>query len=84
VESVLLDHPSVRACAVVAVDDDAGLARPVAFVVPDGEVTEQTLIDWSLENLEAYKHPRRIFFVEELPQTHLGKVDRAALRRAAG
>jgi acyl-coenzyme A synthetase/AMP-(fatty) acid ligase len=56
----------------------------VAFVVPDGEVTEQTLIDWSLENLEAYKHPRRIFFVEELPQTHLGKVDRAALRRAAG
>jgi acyl-coenzyme A synthetase/AMP-(fatty) acid ligase len=84
VESVLLDHPSVRACAVVAVDDHAGLARPVAFVVPDGEVTEQTLIDWSLENLEAYKHPRRIFFVEELPQTHLGKVDRAALRRAAG
>ena len=83
VESVLLDHPAVKACAVVAVDDEAGLARPVAFVVASGVVTEQELIDWALENLEAYKHPRQVFFVAELPQTHLGKVDRSALKRAA-
>lgn len=84
VESTLLDHLAVAACAVVAVDDEAGLARPVAFVVSAGDVSEQELVDWSLEHLEAYKHPRQIFFVDELPQTHLGKVDRSALKRAAG
>ena len=52
-------------------------------MVRSGEVTEQELIDWSLERLEAYKHPRQVFFVERLPQTHLGKVDRAALKRQA-
>ncbi|HEX6947543.1 MAG TPA: benzoate-CoA ligase family protein [Acidimicrobiia bacterium] len=82
-ESVLLDHPAVASCAVVAVEDEAGLNRPVAFVVRSGEVGEQALIDWSLERLEAYKHPRRVFFVDRLPLTHLGKVDRGALKRQA-
>ena len=82
VESTLLDHPAVKECAVVAVDDEAGLARPVAFVVVSGDVTSQDLIDWSLQHLEAYKHPREVYFVDELPQTHLGKIDRGALKRA--
>ena len=83
VESVLLDHSAVDEAAVVAVNDEAGLARPVAFVVPRSDVDEQTLIDWVLEHLEAYKHPRRVFLVEQLPKTHLGKVDRGALKRLA-
>lgn len=83
VESTLLEHPAVEACAVVAVEDDAGLARPVAFVVSSEDVSEQMLINWSLERLEPYKHPRRVYFVDELPQTHLGKVDRTALKREA-
>ena len=83
VESILLDHPEVRECAVVAVEDEAGLSRPVAFVVAKGTPTEKELIDWVLDHLEAYKHPRRIYFVDHLPQTHLGKVDRSALRGMA-
>ncbi len=79
-ESVLLDHPGVRECAVVAVTDDSGLARPVAFVVAS-DVTEAELTQWALDHLEAYKHPRRIVFVDHLPQTHLGKVDRGALKK---
>ncbi len=82
-ESTLLEHESVRECAVVAVSDEDGLTKPVAFVVAEG-VGEQELIDWSLSRLEAYKHPRRVYFVDVLPQTHLGKVDRAALKRMAG
>lgn len=82
-ESVLLEHPAVAECAVVAVEDRAGLAAPVAFVVMSGEVTEDELVAWSLEHLEPYKRPRRVLFVESLPQTHLGKVDRSALRRNA-
>lgn len=83
VESTLLDHPSVAECAVVAVEDESGLARPVAFVVVSAAVTSEELIDWVLQRLEPYKHPRAVFFVDELPQTHLGKVDRGALKRAA-
>ncbi|HEU4321297.1 MAG TPA: benzoate-CoA ligase family protein [Acidimicrobiia bacterium] len=84
VESTLLDHPAVTEVAVIAVEDDAGLTRPVAFVVSDGDVSEQDLIDWVLSHLEPYKHPRKVFFVDSLPQTHLGKVDRGELRRRAG
>ncbi|MFV1960922.1 MAG: benzoate-CoA ligase family protein [Acidimicrobiia bacterium] len=84
VESTLLDHYAVKECAVVAVDDEVGLARPVAFVVQSAEVTEQDLIDWVLDHLEAFKHPRTVYFVDELPQTHLGKVDRGALKKVAG
>ncbi len=84
VESTLLDHESVTECAVVAVDDEAGLARPIAFVVRSDDVTEQVLIDWVLAHLEAYKHPRKVYFVNEMPETHLGKVDRGALKRMAG
>jgi benzoate-CoA ligase family protein len=83
VESVLLEHPAVRECAVVAIADESGLTRPVAFVVADG-VTSEELTDWALAHMEAYKHPRRVVFVDRLPQTHLGKVDRGALKAMAG
>ena len=83
VESVLLEHPAVRECAVVAVSDSSGLARPVAFVVA-GDVTAEELTGWALARMEAYKHPRRVLFVDRLPQTHLGKVDRGALKSMAG
>lgn len=81
VESRLLDHEAVKDCAVITVTDDAGLAKPVAFVVASAAVTEQELVEWSLAGLEAYKHPRRVYLVDELPKTHLGKTDRAQLRR---
>ncbi|CAN5886872.1 benzoate-CoA ligase family protein [soil metagenome] len=80
-ESCLLEHPSVASTAVIAAEDEAGLARPVAFVVRSADVTEEQLVEWVLARLEAYKHPRRVFFVETLPVTHLGKVDRGELRR---
>ncbi|MGF1616323.1 MAG: AMP-binding protein [Acidimicrobiia bacterium] len=84
VESVLLENEAVLEVAVVAVSDEAGLSKPVAFVVAHPEVSEQDLIDWVLARLEPYKHPRRVFFVDKLPRTHLGKVDRSALKRLAG
>jgi acyl-coenzyme A synthetase/AMP-(fatty) acid ligase len=37
----------------------------------------------ALARLEPYKHPRAIVFVDDLPRTHLGKVDRGALKRHA-
>jgi benzoate-CoA ligase family protein len=83
VESTLLDHEAVKESAVVAVTDEAGLVKPVAFVVAETEVAEEELINWVLAHLEPYKHPRRVYLVDELPQTHLGKVDRTALKNLA-
>ena len=36
-----------------------------------------------LTHLDAYKHPRKVFILDDLPRTHLGKVDRGSLRRLA-
>ncbi|GMU53561.1 MAG: benzoate--CoA ligase [Candidatus Xenobia bacterium] len=83
VESCLLTHPAVKECAVVGVICEDGLIRPHAYVVaegPTGPELEQTLKDHVLAALEPYKHPRRVLFAASLPRTHLGKVDRGALR----
>jgi benzoate-CoA ligase family protein len=81
VEDCLLSHPAVAASAVIAAEDDAGLLKPYAFVVVREPVSEAELQQWTLDRLAAYKHPRRVIVVASLPQTHLGKVDRGALRR---
>lgn len=84
VEDCLAGHPDVGRCAVVPGPNEDGLTKPYAFVLPaDGAVTdglEERLKAWALERLDAYKHPRVVHLVDELPETHLGKIDRAALR----
>jgi acyl-coenzyme A synthetase/AMP-(fatty) acid ligase len=84
VEACLLRHPEVRECAVVGVTDAAGLVKPHAFVVasrPEPALAE-ALKAWVIEELAPYKHPREVIFVDSLPRTHLGKVDRGKLRRS--
>ncbi len=81
-EDCLLRHPAVKECAVVAHIDKHGLTQPLAFVVSDQPAEElgAALKDHALNHLEAYKHPRRIVFVESMPRTHLGKIDRSRLK----
>ena len=84
VESCLLEHRAVKECAVVATEDEDGLLKPTAFVVAAAPTSEAELQQHVLDRLEPYKHPRRVMFIAELPQTHLGKTDRGALKRLAG
>jgi benzoate-CoA ligase family protein len=83
VEGCLLQHAEVADAAVVGVADAHGLVKPIAFVVPRGrrEGLAEDLKAYVREKLEPYKHPRDVFFMDALPRTHLGKVDRGRLRR---
>ena len=86
VEGCLLQHPAVEEAAVVGVKDPNGLVKPQAFVVlrdqSGGDRLAEELKSFVRDRLAPFKHPREIVFVEALPRTHLGKVDRGKLRRA--
>ncbi|MSO19429.1 MAG: benzoate-CoA ligase family protein [Acidobacteria bacterium] len=85
VETALLSHPAVSEAAVVAEKDAQGLEKPAAFVVlkPSNEANPQTeaaLIHYTREILAHYKCPRHIHFVNDLPKTATGKIQRYKLR----
>jgi benzoate-CoA ligase family protein len=86
VEERLLQHASVAEAAVVGVADSNELDKPVAFVVPvaGAEPTEAELVAWCREGLAAFKRPRAVVMVAELPKTATGKVQRFKLRETAG
>jgi benzoate-CoA ligase family protein len=85
VESCLLEHDLVTECAVVGTADDDGLVKPIAFVVArtDDPGLAEELQRFVLDRLEPYKHPRQVVVLDDFPRTHLGKIDRAALKRRA-
>jgi len=81
VEELLFEHPAVADVAVVGIPDERRGETVKAFVVlADGEeATEDELKQYCLDNLAAYKHPREVAFVEELPRTTTGKVQKFEL-----
>jgi acetyl-CoA synthetase len=93
VESVLVKHPAVAEAAVVASPDEVRGEVIHAFVVPSdpalvddldaGRAMTAVLQDWVKQNYGAHAYPRRITFVDSLPKTPSGKVQRAVLRGLA-
>jgi 2-aminobenzoate-CoA ligase len=88
IENVLLDHPSVKECGVVGVPDVERGHIVKAFVVLrdpsracDAMVRE--LQDFVKHEIAPYKYPRAIEFVDELPRTETGKLQRFKLRQGA-
>ncbi len=85
VEGVLLEHPGVRECGVVGVPDDERGQIVKAFVVlapdyaPDA-ATAKVLQEWVKQLLAPYKYPRAVEFVDALPRTATGKLQRYRLR----
>jgi benzoate-CoA ligase family protein len=82
VENVILTHPDVSEAAVVGSRTAEGLETAIAFVVPR---TGHDLDPASLEahcraHMAAFKRPRQVVIVDELPKTATGKVQRFALR----
>jgi benzoate-CoA ligase len=82
VESVLIAHPDVLEVAVVGDRDAAGLETVVAFVVPRAghDIDAAAIEAHCRSRMAAFKRPRRIVVVDQLPRTATGKVRRFALR----
>jgi benzoate-CoA ligase family protein len=85
VESVLTTHPAVLECAVVGEREQTELVKPKAFIrltsgfAPSPDLMRQ-LIQYCGEQLAIHKCPRWIEFVDELPRTANGKIQRFKLR----
>ncbi|MGR3366948.1 MAG: AMP-binding protein [Sagittula sp.] len=84
VEGVLMAHPAVLLCAVVAKPDEKWGEVPCAFVeLKDGrEATEADLIAFARERLAGFKTPKKVVF-QELPKTSTGKIQKFELRALA-
>jgi benzoate-CoA ligase len=85
VESVLIEHKSVLECAVIGRDDESGLTKTVAYVVlkqpqDAGDILAADLKAFVKSRLAPHKYPREIFFLEDLPKTATGKIQRFKLR----
>ena len=82
VEATLVTSPSVLEAAVVAHPDEAGVARPVAYVVaaPGQTIDTAELEVLCKAELAGYKRPKRYVVVPELPKTATGKIRRVELR----
>jgi rifamycin polyketide synthase module 1/2/3 len=85
IEDVILAHPAVLDVAVVGIADAARGEVPKAFVVckDDAPLEAETLLAHCRRELAAYKLPRAVAFVTELPKTASGKVQRFRLRGGA-
>ena len=84
VEATLMQHPAVLECAVIGVVDADGLTKTKAWVVRQAgqQVSAEELKAFVKERLAAYKYPRFIEFIDELPKTATGKIQRFRLRDA--
>jgi benzoate-CoA ligase len=82
VEATLVQHPAVLEAAVIGVPDAEGLTKTKAFVVrkAGATVTEDELKAFVKDRLAPYKYPRLIAFIDELPKTATGKIQRFRLR----
>ena len=84
VEAALLAHPAVKECAVIgAPNQERGQIVEAFVVLNDGfqqdEVCQQMLQDFVKQTIAPYKYPRSIRFIEALPKTTTGKVQRFRL-----
>jgi long-chain acyl-CoA synthetase len=83
VEKMLERHPAIHQAAVIPVPDELKGHKPIAFVVrTDGaDVDEQSIKTYALANAPAYQHPRRVFFVDEMPLAGTNKIDKRVLAK---
>ena len=85
VEKLLERHPDIQQAVVVPVADELKYQKPVAFVVPrpGAAASEDQVKAFALANAAPYLHPRRVWFLAEMPLAGTNKIDRRALTERA-
>jgi fatty-acyl-CoA synthase len=85
VEGVLLRHPAVQEAAIVGLPDEKWGETPHAFVVlrAGASATGDDLVVFARKHLAHFKAPRGVTFVDELPKTATGKIQKFVLRKGA-
>lgn len=78
IEEILMTHPAVSLAAVIGVPHEALGEEIKAFVIPEkgqeGNVSGEDLVAWGKEQFAAYKYPREVEIVSDLPMTATGKI----------
>ena len=87
-EHTMIEHPAVQGCGVAGRPDHDALIKPIAFVVVRAGVTPTAelaadLQRFARERLAEYKRPRWVEFIDALPTTATGKIQRFKLRERA-
>ena len=82
IDEVLYEHPKVKEACAVGLPDPYRGETVKAFIVPhDGEsLTESDVVAYCKEKLAAYKVPKTVEFMDDLPKSAIGKVLRRSLR----
>ncbi|WP_228254968.1 fatty acyl-CoA synthetase [Ornithinimicrobium avium] len=80
VEDAIYTHPAVAEVAVVGIPDEKWVEAVAAFVVRKGEVDEAGIVEHVRGQLAAFKVPKRVTFVEDLPRNASGKILKRELR----
>jgi long-chain acyl-CoA synthetase len=83
IEEIMVNHSAVSMVAVIGVPDEKFGEEIKAFVVkvPNADISEEDLIEWTKQKVAAYKYPRYIEFVASLPMNATGKILKRALRK---
>jgi long-chain acyl-CoA synthetase len=78
IEEVVYRHPAIREATIVGLPDEVWGEEVAAFVVlrDQSSLTEEDLINYCKEHLADYKCPRKVFFVQDLPKTATGKIQK--------
>lgn len=80
VEHWIASHPFIEEVAVVGLPDKKWGEMVAAFIVVKGAVTSEELKNYCVQKLGKYKIPKVFYFLEELPKTHVGKIDKVSLK----
>lgn len=85
VEQILINHPKVEEAAVIGVSDETFGQRLKAFILPvkGADLTKEELLEWLSHRVARFQMPKDIIFVDNMPYTPLGKLDRKQLKLKA-